>query len=317
MRIALVEPSRTMRKAVALMLEAGGHEVFYSSDGQEALNHIGSDAEIGALITSAELPSMSGLELCWETRLLANQGRPIYILLMSSNYDQCHLVEALDGGADDFISKPPLAEELYARLRAAERFVSLQRELVRMATTDPLTGVFNRRAFFEKATGACRRVARDKAVSAIIIDIDHFKRINDTYGHDTGDEAIRVCAHALTKNAIVGRLGGDEFAIVLERCSLSQAIEAAKELRLRLAERPIETGTEPITLTCSVGVSEAEPGDTIDQLLQCADIALYEAKVGGRDRVVGAHAALLKARCSNTPKTIVRASDRQLRTAEI
>ena len=177
---------------------------------------------------------------------------PIYILLMSSNYDQCHLVEALDGGADDFISKPPLAEELYARLRAAERFVSLQRELVRMATTDPLTGVFNRRTFFEKATGACRRVACDKAVSAIIIDIDHFKRINDTYGHDTGDEAIRVCAHALTKNAIVGRLGGDEFAIVLERCSLSQAIEAAKELKLRLAERPHRNrhGTDNPDLQC-------------------------------------------------------------------
>jgi diguanylate cyclase (GGDEF)-like protein len=253
---------------------------------------------------------MSGLELCWETRLLASQGRPLYILMTSSTYDQGHLVEALDGGADDFISKPPLAEELYARLRAAERLVSLQRELVRMATTDPLTGLFNRRAFFERASGACRRAARDKAVSAILMDIDHFKRVNDTYGHDTGDEAIRVCAHTLPKNAIVGRLGGDEFAIVLERCSLSKAIEAAKELKLRLAERRIETSTEPIALTCSVGVSEAEPGDTIDQLLRCADIALYDAKVGGRDRVVGAHASLLKARCSNTPKNIVRASDR-------
>lgn len=104
--------------------------------------------------------------------------------MMSSQYDQRSLIEALDSGADDFIGKPPLADELYARLRAAERIASMQRELIRLATIDPLTGLGNRRGFFEQATEACARVIPpDGSLSAIILDIDNFKRINDSYGH--------------------------------------------------------------------------------------------------------------------------------------
>ena len=121
MRIALVDPSRTNRLIVARMLETRGHEVVPFADEREALDHIKSDTAIEALITSAELKYMSGVELCWETRLLATSRRPIYVLMMSSQYDYRNLIEALDSGADDFIGKPPLAEELYARLRAAER----------------------------------------------------------------------------------------------------------------------------------------------------------------------------------------------------
>jgi PleD family two-component response regulator len=121
MRIALIDPSRTTRLIVARMLEAGGHEVVPFADEREALAQITADPGIEALITSAELKNMSGVELCWETRLLATSRRPIYVVMMSSQYDQRSLIEALDSGADDFIGKPPLAEELYARLRAAER----------------------------------------------------------------------------------------------------------------------------------------------------------------------------------------------------
>ncbi|HEX7531938.1 MAG TPA: response regulator [Methyloceanibacter sp.] len=123
------------------MLEARGHEVVPFDDEREALARIKSDPFIEALITSAELKHMSGVELSWETRLIATCRRPIYVLMMSSQYDQRSLIEALDSGADDFIGKPPLAEELYARLRAAERLASMQRELIRLATTDPLTGL--------------------------------------------------------------------------------------------------------------------------------------------------------------------------------
>ncbi len=140
MRIALVDPSRTTRLIVSRMLEARGHDVVPFADEREALQQIKIDLRIDALITSAELTHMTGLELCWEARLLATCKRPIYVLMMSSQYDQRNLVEALDSGADDFIGKPPLAEELFARLRAAERIASMQRELLRLATTDPLTG---------------------------------------------------------------------------------------------------------------------------------------------------------------------------------
>ncbi len=295
MRIVLVDPSRTTRLIVARMLEARGHDVLPFSDELEALAELRADHCIEALITSAELKHMSGVELCWETRLLATCRRPIYVLMMSSQYDQRSLIEALDSGADDFIGKPPLAEELFARLRAAERILSMQHELIRLATIDPLTGLCNRRGFFERATEACARVAPpDGSLSAIILDIDNFKHINDSYGHETGDEAIRICARAARlEQAVTGRLGGDEFALLLERKPLPQAIEIAEELRLRLASRPFDTGRERITLTWSIGVGEGRPGDTVDQILARADAALYDAKLGGRNRVVGAHAGVL------------------------
>jgi diguanylate cyclase (GGDEF)-like protein len=295
MRIALVDPGRTTRLIVARMLEARGHEVLPFSDELEALAELRADHCIEALITSAELKHISGVELCWETRLLATCRRPIYVLMMSSQYDQRSLIEALDSGADDFIGKPPLAEELYARLRAAERILSMQRELLRLAITDPLTGLCNRRGFFEHATEACARVAPpDGSLSAIILDIDNFKLINDSYGHEIGDQAIRTCANAARLDeAVTGRLGGDEFALLLERKPLPQAIEIAEDLRLRLAARPFNTGKDRITLTWSVGVGEGRPGDTVDQILARADAALYDAKLGGRNRVVAADAGLL------------------------
>jgi diguanylate cyclase (GGDEF)-like protein len=124
--------------------------------------------------------------------------------------------------------------------------------------------------------------------------VDHFKRINNTYGHEKGDQALRVCARAARlDHAVTRRLGGDEFALLLERKTLPQAIEIAEDLRLRLAERPFDTGKDRITLTWSVGVGEGRPGDTVDQILARADTALYDAKLVGRNRVVGAHAGLL------------------------
>ena len=309
MHIALVDPSRTTRLIVTRMLEARGHQVLPYADEREALAQIKSDPCIEALITSAELNHMSGLELCWETRLIATCRRPIYVLMMSTQYDQRSLIEALDSGADDFIGKPPLAEELYARLRAAERIASMQRELLRLATTDPLTGLCNRRGFFEQATEACARVVPpDGSLSAIILDIDNFKSINDSYGHETGDEAIRACARAARlKETLTGRLGGDEFALLLEERTLPQAIESAEGLRLRLAERPFDTGKGRITLTWSLGVGEGKPGDTVDQILARADAALYDAKLKGRNRVVGAHAGVL-ARSAVATDGLVRAS---------
>ncbi len=294
MRIALVDPSRTTQLIVGRMLEARGHEVVAFADELAALIQIKADPCIDAVITSAELTHMSGVELCWETRLLATCRRPIYVLMMSTHYDQRNLIAALDSGADDFIGKPPLAEELYARLRAAERIISMQRELIRLATIDPLTGLCNRRGFFELATEACTRSAPPKGkLSAIILDIDNFKQINDSYGHEKGDEAIRTCASATSlKDAVVGRLGGDEFALLLENRSLPQAIEVGEDLRARLAERPFDTGKGLITLTWSVGIGEGRPGDTVDQILARADAALYDAKLGGRNRVAGADAGV-------------------------
>jgi two-component system cell cycle response regulator len=171
MHVAVVDPSRTVLKALSRLLDMGGHEVSTFVDGPEALAYIKSVPGVSALITSAELLTMSGVELCWETRLLSGHDRSIYIILMSSNSDQKHLIEALDGGADEFIGKPPAIEEPYARLRSAERLVRLQEELIRLTTTDPLTGLYNRRVVFREGATGC-----GSGVGVQPIDGDHVRR---------------------------------------------------------------------------------------------------------------------------------------------
>jgi len=293
MRIVVVDPSRTVLKIVTRLLEAGNHEVHPFSDGSDALAYIKIDLEVDALITSVELPSMSGMDLCQEIRKLSASRRPIYIVLMSSNFDRKKLIEALDSGADDFISKPPAIEELYARLRAAARLTSMQRELVRLATIDYLSGALNRRAFFERAQEMVTRAEMGEALSAVIFDIDHFKRVNDSFGHDIGDEVIRlVSREALAQGEQLGRLGGEEFAILLSGRSLKDAATFAERLRQNFSGLRADAAGKMVSFTCSFGVSEWKNGDSIDTLLKRADVALYRAKQAGRNRVVKVDFAL-------------------------
>ena len=288
MRVVLVEPALAEAQSVAGLLKARHHDVTVFADGQAALAYLKNHSDIGALITSDEPLSMSGIELCWEARLVATTQRPIYVMMRSAADDDGKLSEALDSGADDVLRKPAVAEELYARLRAAERFASMQRELVRLATTDSLTGMYNRRAFFENAAELCSRAQSGYALSAIMIDIDHFKKINDAHGHDVGDDAIcAVAREAMLERAIIGRLGGEEFAMLLDR-ALPEALALAERLRLQMEAIQIGVEGAPVKLTCSFGVSQWETGHTVDRLLKRADMALYEAKLNGRNRVMAA-----------------------------
>jgi diguanylate cyclase (GGDEF)-like protein len=289
MRVVLVEPSRPAAELVGQMLAARDHEVRTFADGHEALACIKADPDVGALITAPEPQSISGLELCWEARLIAGSQRPIYVILMSPSTSEDRLAVALDHGADDILNNPPVADELYARLRAAERVGHMQRELIRLAVTDSLTGMYNRRGFFEQARPACQNAERGTPLCAIMADIDYFKRINDRYGHDVGDKAIFAVAHELMSgNWHAGRLGGEEFALLLEGRTLAEGVSVAEQLRRQIAALNIPLDEGKLSLTCSFGVSEWLPGDGIDPLLKRADMALYEAKLGGRDRVVKA-----------------------------
>jgi two-component system cell cycle response regulator len=284
MRIVLVDPSRAVQRIMKSMIEQGEHEVVAFGEGPQALDFIGSDKEVRALITSAELGRMSGIELCEATRSLAGNQRALYILLMSSNDDFHLVVQALDHGADDFIHKPPYPEELRARLRAADRFTAMQQDLIRHASTDFLTGLMNRRAFFERAVDICREAESGHTFTAILFDIDHFKGVNDQFGHEAGDRVLQgVAAEALAACTIVGRLGGEEFCLIV-RIDLIDSMDTANELRQAI--RRLRFGPDQdIAITASFGVAEWESGDTIDQVLRRADVALYEAKRGGRDRV--------------------------------
>lgn len=292
MRIVLVDPSRAVQKAMTEMIGQGEHKVFAFCDGQEALNYISTDANVRALLTSVQLEGMSGIELCAAARKLAGSRRSLFIGVMSSTSDYHLAVQALDNGADDFIRKPPFAEELRARLRAADRLTLLQSQLIRLATTDSLTGLFNRGAFFDNAVAACRAAEAGKPLSAIIFDLDHFKLVNDTHGHQAGDVVLAAVSKVVTTAGmmIAGRLGGEEFAI-LEQCALDDAIDHAEELRRAISNLRFPDW-DLAGVTCSFGVAEWEKGDTIDALLRRADIAMYHAKSQGRDRVVAADSYL-------------------------
>jgi two-component system, cell cycle response regulator len=287
MQIVVVDSSRVVLQIIASLIEPQGHAVHAFTDSQQALDFLAATPSVRVLITSLEVRPLSGLEICWEARLLAEDRRPLHVITMSSARNVRILAEALDSGADDFIEKPPSAEELNARLRAAERLTTMQEELIRLAETDSLTGSFNRRAFFARARSAAEQHRRPGGISAILLDIDHFKRINDEHGHDVGDVAIKAVADLIAGDGIAGRLGGEEFAVILPGRGLVEAAVRAERLRVAAQGRSIRAPNGTIRLTCSFGVSTWTDGDDcVEALVKRADIALYAAKSGGRNRVV-------------------------------
>ena len=296
MHIVIVDSSRVVLKIVSGLLEPRGHVVHSFTDSAEALAFLTARPEIRVLITSLQVRPLSGLELCWSARLLAEERRPLYVITMSSARNERNLAEALDSGADDFIDKPPGAEELHARLRAAERLTTLQENLIRLAETDPLSGILNRRAFFAQASTDADRTGNHGRLSMVLADIDHFKRVNDEHGHDVGDLAIQAVAKLIATEGRAGRLGGEEFALLLPETGLEAAEAVARRLCLRVRDLRIRGTRGPVTLTASFGVSTWVEGDSVEALMKRADIALYEAKAGGRNRVVSAATDLILAR---------------------
>ena len=284
MRIALAEPSQINRTIIARLLQGGGHEVRSFEDGPETLRTLAADAQLDAVITGSELKTMSGLELVWQARLLSGPRQFLYILFMSSLTDTQAVTEALDAGADDFIAKPPSPRELYARLRAAERIARLQGELIDLAFTDPLTGLLNRRGFFEAISPMVENPP--VPISAMLVDLDFLKEINDLYGHQSGDAAILNLSDVLRdEDGVVGRVGGDEFGLLLRGHGLKEAAVVGEAIRSRFAASHLKTPDGKVSLTCSVGVAELVSGEGVDGLFAKADLALYKAKDAGRNAV--------------------------------
>jgi two-component system, cell cycle response regulator len=285
MRVVLVDQSRAVQRAMTQLIEAGGHDVLSFGDARKALKCVACDGDVRALITSTQPDGMLGIELCAAARELLGSQRPLYVIMMSSTDDYGLVIKALDHGADDFMHKPPVPDELRARLRLADRVTSMQQELIRYASTDPLTGLLNRRAFFGLATSACAEAQEGRPLSAIMFDIDHFKRVNDTHGHEVGDNIFAtVASEARLVEGIVGRLGGEEFCVLLHS-DLTDALACAYDLQRSFRFLSFLHGEERFGITCSFGVAEWEMGDAIDSLLRRADMALYQAKDSGRDRI--------------------------------
>jgi two-component system cell cycle response regulator len=287
MRIVLADPSRAVHRAMAQLIGEGGHEVIAFADGLEALACIAQDDSVRALITSTQPLNMTGIELCAAARKLSGTRRALHVILMSSTDDFYLAITALDNGADDFIHKPPIPDELRARLRLADRVTSMKQQLIQYATLDSLTGLLNRRAFFEGSADMRSAVESGKApLSAIMFDIDHFKKINDTFGHEMGDRVLAaVGAQTKMADGLTGRLGGEEFC-VLQAVDLADAVASAGELQRSIKSLRFDHGGQVFSITCSFGVAEWEQGDAIDRMLRRADIAMYEAKKTGRDRII-------------------------------
>ncbi len=286
MHVVLIDASRVVRRSVGEMLEAGGHSVTAFDNSRSALTHVEADASVACVLTSLDVQPLDGVELCWSLRALAGDRRPLSILVMSSARDLRRLGEVLDTGADDFMAKPPERNELWSRLRAAERVLSLQQALIRQADIDQMTGIFNRTAFLRQVAESFAARGTPEAVSLLLLDVDRFKAINDEYGHAGGDAVIKAVANVLRETGVpVGRLGGEEFGLLVRGHGGAGAGVAAHRVRTRCSGLRVRMPNGTASFTVSIGVGERSPDETLEALLRRADEALYAAKLGGRNRV--------------------------------
>jgi len=248
------------------------------------------------------MPGLDGIELCQRMRNNATLSTT-YVMLLTAKTKRVDLVAGLDAGADDYMTKPIDPEELRARVQVGIRVASLQRRLAeqvnelqaardhltRVASTDVLTELKSRRGWFETAASEFSRSRRYKrAVSLLIVDLDFFKRVNDTYGHDAGDRLLQTFASVLRlecrQSDVVGRIGGEEFAVLLPESTVRAAQRLAGRITAACRTLRVETAAGQVGCTCSVGISELRPDDfTIDDVMRRADVALYEAKRAGRN----------------------------------
>lgn len=275
------------------------HAVDIEAHPQEALFHA-AEGNYDAVIISLELADFDPLRLCSQIRSL-DRTRNLPILLIADESDTARVMRALDIGGNDFVTRPIDRNELAARMRTQihrRRYMDSLRESVKvsvtMAMTDPMTGLYNRRYMESHLdTLLSDALSRERPLSMLILDIDFFKSVNDTHGHDVGDEVIREFARRLQRNTrgidMTCRFGGEEFIVVMPDTDISLAIRVAERVRRSVADEPfaVQNGARFIDITTSAGVATIERlDDTRDTLIKRADQALYSAKRHGRNRVV-------------------------------
>ena len=273
------------------VLQDWEYDVLTAADVETACNILlQPDAPLIAIIDWM-MPGLDGVEVCRRIRA-AVKNRYIYLIMLTSRVETEFVVEAMNAGADDFISKPFVLEELQVRIRAGRRIGELEQELRKRADHDALTGFFNRGAIIEILQKEISRQARGlDPVSIIFADLDHFKRTNDVYGHLAGDAVLREVSRrvgaVLRPYDSLGRYGGEEFLIVLPACESGGAVEVAERVRKVVAAHPITTDFGAIPSSLSIGVAVADKGQamSLNGLIKLADNALYRAKQRGRNRV--------------------------------
>lgn len=302
--ILVVDDVSQNLQLIAEMLEKVGYETTFATSGEQALDRI-KDAHPDLILLDLMMPGMNGLEVCDKLKSEPKLAE-IPVIFLTASQEQHHLLQAFEKGAVDYVNKPFNPRELLARVRThlelkytRDRLrqllteqAKLAQELEKLATTDPLTGVWNRRHLFALAQQEMNRALRyERPFSLLLIDIDRFKQVNDVYGHAVGDEVLIVMAenvvNFLRSSDFFGRWGGEEFVVVLPETDLNTALPVAERIREKLANIVIYTGEQKVQITVSIGVARYKWGDTkIYTILQRADQALYKAKNKGRNCVL-------------------------------
>lgn len=296
MRVLAAEDNPVFQSMLKTMLTRWGYEAVMARDGNEAWNILEGEDAPRLAVLDWMMPGMDGVEICRRIRS-ANREPYVYILLLTARTESQDLIEGMDAGADDYLTKPFNAHELRVRIRAGRRILDLQEELLQarealreQATHDGLTGLLNRTSILEKLDDELSRAARDgSSVSVLMVDLDRFKSVNDTHGHLAGDAVLREASSRLRSASrrydSVGRYGGEEFLVVLPGCETAAAAVQAERLREAIAGIPFRADSRPLPMTCSIGLacsSHCAP----EVLIREADDALYQAKANGRNRVV-------------------------------
>jgi len=304
LKILLTDDDPTTRALLGRWVTRWGYEVVTAVDGESALGLLRNDAEIQLCVLDWMLPGISGLDVCKTLRAEAREPY-VYTLLLSAKTDIEDLVEGLEAGADDYLVKPCHPLELEVRLRAGKRMVELQQSLIAAreqlrieASHDMLTGLFNRKAILQLLDRELGRAARiGESVSVLMLDLDHFKAINDGHGHQAGD-AVLAGVPARFRSALrnydaAGRYGGEEFLVVLSACDSEVAVSVAERVRAAVSGRALEIPAGALSVTCSLGIAgtDQRSGASSESLIRAADAALYRSKESGRNRATLATAA--------------------------
>ncbi|MDE3110054.1 MAG: diguanylate cyclase [Acidobacteriota bacterium] len=296
-RILIAEDEPISRRILRAFLVKWGYEVEAAADGAEAWQALKEPDAPQLAVLDWMMPGLEGPQVCRKVRELT--GRPYtYILLLTARGQKDDLLRGLQSGADDYLTKPFDSQELRARLRVGERILDLERNLIAAreelrfrATHDLLTGIPNRAAVMEAVQREGSRQNREGGpYSAIIVDLDHFKNVNDTYGHLCGDQVLREAARRIAECVrtydTVGRYGGEEFLVVAPATDGAGALALAERIRQAIEQPAIETDSGNVKITASCGAASCGgryPLST-SELLNWADEALYRAKARGRNR---------------------------------
>jgi diguanylate cyclase (GGDEF)-like protein len=297
-RVLVAEGDSEFRETIEDWLQSWDYQVVIARDGIEAWDILQQECPPELVIMDRTMPEIAGVEL---SRRLRREQRDYYhyILLTTDKCEKHDIGHALESGADDYLVKPFGKDELKARLAAASRILSLQDSLIQarenlldQATKDGLTGLWNRAALLELFQRELDRASRVKTPTGLLIlDLDHFKAVNDTYGHLTGDLALKETANRLKRAVrsydVVGRYGGEEFLIVFPDCNREQLCRIAENIRVAVASNPIAVGTVEIPISISLGaISVGSEDRSARNMIAVADLALYRAKNTGRNRTV-------------------------------